>query len=48
MLTKAYGPHYAFLERRNRRHRDSINCRVAVTMLGTNGKENDIDEGKKD
>jgi hypothetical protein len=43
-----HGAGYTFLERDNARHDHSINYGVPVGMLGANGEEDNIYQGKKD
>ena len=47
MLAKTDGLRYPFLEGRHARHDHSVTRRVALTVFGADGKENDVDGGKK-
>jgi hypothetical protein len=47
MLTKTGRLCHPFLEGRNARHDDSVTARIPLTVLGADGKKNDVDGGKK-
>lgn len=47
MLAKTDGLRYPFLEGRHARHDDSVARKVSVTVLGADGKKNEVDGGKK-